>query len=386
MKDLKIFAKTIEDDARKQIYEVAKYFPYSKIRIMPDAHAGVGCVIGFTADMKDKVIPNLIGVDIGCGMRVVELGLKDVDYTQLDEVIREYVPSGMNVHTHQTKGVLEKASIEALRCKADLKNMDWLLSSMGTLGGGNHFIEIDEDDIGSKYLVIHTGSRNLGSQVAKIYQRKAVKYVYGQSNKRDEIIAKLKASGRDKEIEGILKTIKKPNIPKDLCYLVGQDADDYIHDMKLCQWWAYCNRTAIRKVILEHTGLKGIREFESVHNYIKNGMIRKGAISAKKGESVIIPLNMRDGCIIGHGKGNSDWNYSAPHGAGRTMSRAKAKAELGIDEFSETMKGIYTTCVSEKTLDEAPMAYKPCEEIIKAIEPTVDIEKIIIPKYNFKAD
>ena len=391
MSDLKIFAKTIDEKAKQQIYTLLaqKAFADCKVRIMPDVHAGAGCVIGFTADLGDKVIPNIVGVDIGCGMLCVELGKIDIDFAKLDRVIREYVPSGMNVNDATSWRVTE----DNLRCYDRLRNKEWIDKSMGSLGGGNHFIEIDADDDGNKYLVIHTGSRNLGKQVCEIYQDKAIYNLHGNGARKQEIdnlIAEYRAAGRQSEIEEGIKSIKSKfggSIPKELCYLEGQDRDDYLHDMKYCQNFADFNRFEIAFRIMWKMGWKEVRSFSTIHNYIDHdsNIVRKGAISAKKGERLLIPINMRDGCIIGVGKGNEDWNCSAPHGAGRIMSRTEAKELLDIDEYKETMSGVFTTSVCTGTIDEAPMAYKPMQEIVDCIGDTVEIERIIKPVYNFKA-
>ena len=396
MKDLKIFTSNIEDKAREQIDLLLEQEPFKdcKVRIMPDVHAGAGCVIGFTGNLGDKVIPNIVGVDIGCGMLCVELGNIDIDLEKLDKVIREYVPSGMNVHNLPIQS--SSIYINEVYCNKELKNRDnWLEKSLGTLGGGNHFIEIDIDDKNNKYLVIHTGSRNLGKQVAEIYQEKAIDYCSYKkemTEEKQELIKEYKEQGREKEIQQALIKISKKydgktKLPKDLCYLEGDLRKDYLHDMEICQEFAKHNRKYIASIILEKMNIVEKGYFETIHNYIsfEDNIIRKGAISAKKGEKVLIPINMRDGCIIGIGKGNDDWNQSAPHGAGRTMSRNMARDVLNIEEFKETMNGIYTTSVNEGTIDESPMAYKPMEEIIDYIKDTVEITKIIKPIYNFKA-
>lgn len=395
MRNLKIFTNNIEQEAINQINELLEQeaFKDSKIRIMPDVHAGKGCVIGFTGNLGDKVIPNIVGVDIGCGMLCVELGNIDLDLERLDKIIREYVPSGMNVHENQRYKFLE---LEQLYCYKLLKNKDnWLEKSMGTLGGGNHFIEIDVDGDDNKYLVIHTGSRNLGKQVAEIYQEKAIEYCSYKEEMKEEkqkIIKEYKEQHREKEIQKKLIEISKnyegrTKLPKDLCYLEGKLREDYLHDMKICQEFAVENRKEIAFIIMSKMNLDYIDCFETIHNYIsfEDNIVRKGAISAKKGEKVLIPMNMRDGCIIGIGKGNDDWNQSAPHGAGRIMSRGKAKETLNIADYKESMKNIYTTSVNEDTIDEAPFVYKPMQEIINNISDTVDIIKIIKPIYNFKA-
>ena len=394
MADLKIFTENIEHEALSQIYTLLKQpaFADCKVRIMPDVHAGAGCVIGFTADLGDKVIPNIVGVDIGCGMRVIRLGKIDIDFEKLDAVIRKRVPSGRNVH----EGRKSAFPLNALRCFRELKDTKRLERSIGTLGGGNHFIEIDADDAGEKYLVIHTGSRNLGKQVAEYYQRLAVEIMQGKDElyaAQEKLIAEYKAQGRRKEIEKALKELRRKfnpkalGIPKELCYLTGKYRDDYLFDMNICQHFANFNRHVIAEIILDEMGWEKLDEFETVHNYIelRTNMVRKGAISAKQGEPLIIPINMRDGCIIGVGKGNADWNCSAPHGAGRIMSRSKAKEAIALEDYEAEMQDVYTTCVNASTIDESPMAYKPLEEIVANIGDTVEILKIVKPIYNFKA-
>jgi len=402
MSDLKIFTENIEPEALNQIYTLVKQpaFADCKVRIMPDVHAGAGCVIGFTADLGDKVIPNIVGVDIGCGMLTVELGEEDIDLAALDEIIRKYVPSGRNVHEGGDHVPFEE--IKELRCYRELKDTKRLERSVGTLGGGNHFIEVDVDPATNvKYLIIHTGSRNLGKQVADYYQNLAVEIMQGKDElyaRQEKLIAEYKAQGRRNEIQSAIKELHRkfsPNplgIPKELCYLTGKYREDYLHDMKICQHFAAVNRYDIANRILGNLyGIDlayfGLPMFETIHNYIEFGtnMVRKGAISAKAGEPVLIPINMRDGCIIGRGKGNEDWNCSAPHGAGRIMSRSKAKEVVSLAEFEDSMKGIYTTSVGQSTIDEAPMVYKPMEEIVANIADTVDIITIIKPIYNYKA-
>lgn len=399
MSDLKIFTDNIEPQALDQIYTLIKRpaFRDCKVRIMPDVHAGKGCVIGFTADLGDKVIPNIVGVDIGCGMETVELGKIDIDYAELDRVIRKYVPSGRNVHEEENG--ISGEIINQLYCKDKLREIKWLKCSLGSLGGGNHFIEIDEDSDGNKYLIIHTGSRNLGKQVAEIYQQMAIDDMQGANKLAEEskaLIEEYKRTGRHKDIERGLENLKrkwqpdKLNIPKELCYLTGEHREMYLHDMKLCQEFARINRRTIENIIGYYMNWPINREtvkFQTIHNYIDHdtNIVRKGAISAQKGEKVLIPINMRDGCIIGIGKGNEDWNCSAPHGAGRIMSRSKAKENITLEEFQKSMQGIYTTSVNQSTIDESPMAYKPIAEIVANIQDTVEIVKIIKPVYNFKA-
>lgn len=395
MKDLKIFTDNIEQEAKDQVNMLLDQpaFANCKVRIMPDVHAGKGCVIGFTANLGDKVIPNIVGVDIGCGMLTVELGKLDVDLPNLDEMIHQYVPAGYNVHDGR---IVKFPRLQELHCYRNLRDTKRLERSLGTLGGGNHFIEVDRDSIGNTYLVIHTGSRNLGKQVAEYYQDLAIKLHSGHDilmEQQEQLIAEYKAAGRRNEIQEAIKKLhrefkaKNPDIPAELCYLEGKYRDMYLHDMQICQEFAVLNRRTIAEIILEKMNWSAVSMFETIHNYIDIGsnIVRKGAISAKLGERVLIPLNMRDGSIIAVGKGNEDWNCSAPHGAGRLMSRSKARQTLSLDDFEKSMEGIYTTSVDASTIDESPMSYKPADEIIQNVKDTVDIENIIKPIYNFKA-
>lgn len=400
MSDLKIFTENIEPEALNQIYTLVKQpaFTDCKVRIMPDVHAGAGCVIGFTADLGDKVIPNIVGVDIGCGMFTVELGNIDIDFEQLDRIIRENVPSGRSVNDGR---LVDFERLKDLHCFRELRDTKRLERSIGTLGGGNHFIEVDADKDGMKYLIIHTGSRNLGKQVAEYYQNLAIGIMQGKDHlfeMQEKLITDYKAQGRKNEIQKAIKELHRKfnpnplNIPKELCYLTGKYRENYLHDMEICQHFANINRYAIANSIIGNLfgadiAYWNLPMFETVHNYIEHetNMVRKGAISAKTGERLLIPINMRDGCIIGIGKGNEDWNCSAPHGAGRIMSRSKAKELVSLGEFKESMKGIYTTSVNQSTVDESPMVYKSIEEIVTNIADSVEIEKIIKPIYNFKA-
>ena len=395
MADLKIFTENIEPEALNQIYTLIKQPAFSdcKVRIMPDVHAGAGCVIGFTADLGDKVIPNIVGVDIGCGMKTVKLKQKDIDLEKLDVMIRTYIPSGRNVHGHKQ---VEFDKINKLHCYSELKDKERIIQSIGTLGGGNHFIEVDEDQTGDKYLIIHSGSRNLGKQVADLYQKKAIDSMQGKDElykQREKLIAEYKSSGRQKDIPKALKELERkfnPNplgIPKELCYLMDELRDCYLHDMNICQEYAIKNRDVMASIILEKMNLHCDYTFETIHNYIEHStnIVRKGAISAKKDEMLLIPINMRDGCILGKGKGNEDWNQSAPHGAGRLMSRSKAKESVQLLEYENSMKGIYTTSVNVNTIDEAPMVYKPIQEIIQNIHDTVEIIDVLKPVYNYKS-
>lgn len=394
MSNIKIFAKTIEETAKQQIEQFANLeaFKNSKIRIMPDVHSGAGCVIGFTADLGDKVIPNVVGVDIGCGMLAVNMGNVEIDLEQLDKYIRTYIPSGMNVYGKPLVSI-EESGIKNLKCYDRLANIQRLQCSVGTLGGGNHFIEIDIDEkTGEKWLIIHSGSRNLGKQVAEIYQDIAIEKCNLKKEEIKQLICEYKEQGREKEIEAAIKEFKNnnPHIPKDLCYVQGKDKDDYLHDMKICQRFSEVNKFFIADRILnalfDEKRVNNMDCFHTMHNYIDdNNIVRKGAISAQKGEKLLIPINMRDGCILGVGKGNEDWNCSAPHGAGRLMSRTTAKDTLTMGEFKNAMQGIYTSSVCYETLDEAPQAYKPLDEITELIKPTVDIISILKPIYNFKA-
>ncbi len=399
MSDLKIFTKNVEQEAVDQIELLLAQdaFKDCKVRIMPDVHAGKGCVIGFTADLGEKVIPNIVGVDIGCGMLCVSLGQTDIDFEKLDNVIRSYVPSGRGVHEGR---VIRFDELQELKCYRKLRDTKRLERSIGTLGGGNHFIEVDVAEDGYKYLVIHTGSRNLGKQVADYYQNLAFELMSGKDKLYEEqgrIIEEYKDAGRKSDIQNAIAELHRnfkavnPNIPKDLCYLEGKYREDYLHDMRICQKFAYMNRVMIAQIICNHMGWGVDADmpdyFECIHNYIDHdsNIVRKGAISAKLGEKVLIPINMRDGCIIGTGKGNEDWNQSAPHGAGRVMSRTKAKGLVSLEEFEKAMDGIYTTSVNQSTIDESPMAYKTLDEIVENIKDTVDVLAIIKPVYNFKA-
>ncbi len=375
-KNLKIFTDNIEEEAVNQINKLLEQeaFKNCKVRIMPDVHTGKGCVIGFTADLGDKVIPNIVGVDIGCGMLCVELGKIDLDLELLDNIINKNIPAGRNIRERE---LIHFEKINELYCLKSLKEPRKFNRAIGSLGGGNHFIEADVDEDANKYLVIHTGSRNLGKQVAEYYQNLAIQLCSEEENKVP-----------GKKLEMSLK-----ELPKDLCYLTGKYREMYLHDMKICQEYASINRLQIAKEILIHyfqmDSISAIMQnsFETIHNYIsfEDNIVRKGAIRANKGEKVIIPINMRDGAIIAIGKGNSDWNNSAPHGAGRIMSRSKAKETFNLKEYKESMKDIYSTSVVEETIDEAPFAYKPMQEIIDHIQDTVQIQKIIKPIYNFKA-
>ena len=393
-----VYADTIDDTAIEQLRMLCDqpFVKNCKIRIMPDVHAGTGCVIGFTADLGEMVIPSIVGVDIGCGMLTVKLGNVDIDFERLDSVIREYVPSGMNVHE---QAVIDFPDLERLCCYRSIKKLSRVQRSMGTLGGGNHFIEIDEDADGVKYLVIHTGSRSLGVYVENHYENLAydeVREADDLAERRKALIASLKEQGRFSEIQSSILALKKEyegkttDIPRMLCYLTGKNREMYLHDMEICQRFAVMNREAIASAILRRLFGRELSEYESfqtIHNYIdfNDNIVRKGSVSARDGELLLIPINMRDGALICRGKGNPDWNCSAPHGAGRLLSRTGAHNSLSLDEYQRQMQGIYSTCVCEETIDESPMAYKSIDEIIRNITPTVEIIKQIKPIYNFKA-
>ena len=409
--DVKIFTDNIEENAIEQIKELLSIdvFADKKIRIMPDVHAGAGCVIGFTGNLGDKVIPNIVGVDIGCGMLILNLGkLTDIDFHAFHEHIRSNVPSSMIVREDrfgfkplvgEEMDIYREAKelVIQLRCYRSLKDSGRINKAIGSLGGGNHFIELDKDDAGDVYLVIHTGSRNLGKQVADIYQAKAVKHLTDGDDEFEETIKRTieeyKAAGRRNELQGVIKKMRKeheeaePALPAALCYVEGQAREDYLHDMRLCQQWAVLNRKLISLLLLRFfPGIEIKDQFESVHNYISDdNMVRKGSISAKKGERSIIPLNMRDGSLLCTGKGNPNWNYSAPHGAGRVLSRTQAYEQIKMEDFEESMKGIYSESVNDSTRDESPMVYKPAEEIMANIADTVSVDNIIKPIFNFKA-
>ena len=387
----KVFTDVIESEAISQIIEMCnqRAFENANLRIMPDVHAGAGCTIGTTMTIKDKVIPNLVGVDIGCGMEVAELGKIDIDFAELDNTIRKYVPSGFAIRG-KTHPFLQKVDLASLRCFNEIKdNINRIELSLGTLGGGNHFIEVDKDDDGNLCLVIHSGSRFLGLCVAKYYQNTAFATLSKSFGKaaQDEVIARCKKEGRVQDIQAELKKITATSIPKDYAYCEGQLFDDYIHDMKIVQTYAMLNRKAMLDEICTHMNLDATEAFTTIHNYIdiENMILRKGAVSAQAGEKLIIPINMRDGSLICTGKGNPDWNYSAPHGAGRLMSRSAAKQRIPLEAFRESMEGIFTTSVGRETLDESPMAYKSINDIIDNVGDTVQIDKIVKPVYNFKA-
>lgn len=384
----KVFTDNIDAETISQVIQLLNqpFVTENQIRIMPDCHAGSGCVIGTTMTLNDKVVPNLVGVDIGCGMLAVKLAEKqsDICFEQFDEIIHKHIPYGFDIHEH----AIAKSNINEIIAPVDVERA---YKSLGTLGGGNHFIEVNKDKNDDLWLVIHTGSRHLGIEVCKHYQDMAWYKIKnnGIDEKIKSTVEKLKAEGKHHEIENTIKILRMQTgpIPKELCYVEGQDFDDYIHDMKLAQEHAFINRATIAREILKYSGLHEVDRFDTIHNFIdtKNMILRKGSIAAYAGEKVIIPMNMRDGSLICVGKGNPDWNYSAPHGAGRIMSRSKAKDNVSMEAFADTMKDVYSTSVMESTLDEAPMVYKPMQEIMDNIGETVDIIDVIKPIYNFKA-
>jgi tRNA-splicing ligase RtcB len=385
------YAKTIDPKAKEQIRRMCSYelTEGSRVRIMPDVHAGKGCTIGTTMTILDKAVPNIVGVDIGCGMYTVDLGKQPIDFARLDEAAHE-VPSGMHVWPEKQAAF----DLKQLYCYEKLKKISWIECSIGTLGGGNHFIEIDETRSGQHYLIIHTGSRNLGKQVAEIYQRLAIELnAHGEplEERMTHVIEAYKAAGRQKEIQQAIAALKHEQrekvVPDDLCYVSGKYLNQYLHDVALCQQFARLNREQIAGKLLELAGLTAGEAFHTIHNYIDvdEMILRKGAIAAHKGEKVLIPINMRDGSILAVGKGNPEWNYSAPHGAGRIMSRTQAIKELSLQEYQKEMAGIYTTSVNKGTLDEAPMAYKSLHDILDVIGDTVEVVEVMKPVYNFKA-
>ncbi len=405
METLKIYAEIVEPEALNQIYAMAKSDAYKNniIRMMPDCHAGKGCTVGTTMQITDKITPNFVGVDIGCTVSAHRIKLPkkvngkqwfDTVKEKLDNVIHEHIPSGTNIRNvlDDVPASMQKQCVnflDEIKCPI---NKRYTLYSLGTLGGGNHFISVEWcEETNEVYLLIHCGSRHLGVEVCKYWQTKAIQNRTSKKGEVDELIKRLKAEGREKEIQSELKKIKRPAVSNEMAYLDknldGDDFSGYINDMWKCSQFAYINHETICQVIGKYMNWKFDEHIFTTHNYIDEYMmLRKGAVSAADGENLIITMNMRDGSLICVGRGNADWNYSAPHGAGRIMSRSKAKAELNMEDFKNSMKGIYTTSVNTDTIDEAPMAYKPMESIINAIGDTVDIIKQIKPLYNFKAN
>jgi RNA-splicing ligase RtcB len=385
MERLKIYSKTVEDAAMSQIEEMSKCEAYKDcaIRIMPDCHAGKGCTIGTVIEVKDRIVPNTVGVDIGCGMYVCEIVSENIDLSRLDEVVNKYIPSGFNVHDVPVRYF---SQLPSLLCK-DAVKWDYIQRSVGTLGGGNHFIEVDKDSNGNYFLVIHSGSRNLGVTVCDYYQKIAEKECGIDPNERQLLINKLKSEGRQREIADAIKNLRPKVKNMTLAYLEGEFFMDYLHDMEIAQMYARINRETIAEIIFEKMGWSFAGTFHTVHNYIDtiSMILRKGAVEAGMYDRLIIPMNMRDGSLLCIGKGNGDWLCSAPHGAGRLMSRKQAFDTLKMSDFEESMSDVYSTSVCPETIDESPMAYKPMQEIVDAIGDTVEILDVIKPIYNFKA-
>lgn len=388
--EAKVFTDVVDNESISQVINLLNqpYVEGSKVRMMPDIHAGAGCTIGTTMTIKDKICPNLVGVDIGCGMETIRIKETHIEPQKLDKVIRANIPSGFEIRSVPHR-YAKDIDLSDLHC-AKRVNTNRAYNSIGTLGGGNHFIEANKDETGNIYIVVHSGSRHLGLEIANFYQESAYKSLTSYSKEEiDAVITQLKESGRQKEIQNILKEMKakKSPVPKPLAYVEGDMFERYLHDMKIAQKFASLNRQAMMDIIVKEMDLHVVEQFTTIHNYIDvdNMILRKGSVSAKDGERLIIPINMRDGSLICTGKGNSDWNYSAPHGAGRLMSRSAAKETFTVSEFKKQMEGIFTTSVNRSTLDECPMAYKSIEDIVGNIEPTVSIDAILKPIYNFKA-
>lgn len=387
----KIFTDVVDEASIAQVKELCnqEFTQGSRIRLMPDIHAGAGCTIGTTMTITDKVVPNLVGVDIGCGMETVLLSDKHIELQKLDKVIYEKIPSGFSIREKPHR-FLTEIDLTELYCYGHI-NAGRAENSLGTLGGGNHFIELERDEAGQFYLIIHSGSRHLGLEVAQYYQQEGYKILSFQDNEEEKaLIAKLKAEGRKKEIQKEVKALKRSRpdrIPMPLCYVSGELFQQYIHDMRIIQQFAQLNRKAIASDIIKAMKLHAKNSFTTIHNYIdmEQMILRKGAVSAKEGERLLIPINMRDGSLLCTGKGNEEWNFSAPHGAGRLLSRAKAKESFTVSEYKKQMQGVYTTSVSKATLDECPMAYKRIEDILQNIEDTVSVQAVLKPVYNFKA-
>ena len=386
----------LEEAAAGQIKAVCDQSAFAdcKIRIMPDVHAGMGCTIGTTMTITDKIVPGMVGVDIGCGMETVRIAEKDMDFAKLDALIHHYIPCGRNIRNSEycddAHEYSQKIDLSQLRCSPYV-NLSRAQRSIGTLGGGNHFIEVDRGENGDLFIVVHSGSRHIGNEVAKYYQDEGRKAFWGGARHQvDAAVAELKAQGRFQEIQATINRLRQEHeisIPRDLAYVEGRLFDDYIHDMKLIQYFAELNRKAMVQIILDGMGLTPVEQFTTIHNYIDtdNRILRKGAVAAYEGQKLLIPINMRDGSLICIGKGNPDWNCSAPHGAGRLMSRKEAFKRLSMDDYRREMEGIYTTSVGQGTLDECPMAYKSMKDIVDNIGPTARIDAIIRPVYNFKA-
>ena len=387
--DAKVFTDVVDSESISQVIELLNqpYSENSRIRMMPDIHAGAGCTIGTTMTITDKVCPNLVGVDIGCGMETIRIKESFIEPQALDKLIRREIPSGFSIRSKEHRFAKE-IELERLICAKQV-DIAKAYKSIGTLGGGNHFIEADKDDEGNIYIVVHSGSRHLGLEICKHYQKAGFDALNSRKSEVNEIVARLKAEGRESEIQKTLLAMGAPSvhIPKELAYVEAHLMDAYLHDMAIAQEFARLNRMAMIDTIVKGLKLHVVEQFTTVHNYIdiESMILRKGAVSAREGEKLLIPINMRDGSLICIGKGNADWNYSAPHGAGRLMSRSEAKAQFTLSEYKKQMEGIYTTCVNTQTLDESPMAYKNMDEIVKHIAPTAEIVDRLIPIYNFKA-
>lgn len=389
--EAKIFTDVVDEASISQVLLLLnqEFAAGSKIRLMPDIHAGAGCTIGTTMTITDKIVPNLVGVDIGCGMETVKIKESHIELQKLDKLIYEKIPSGFNVR-EKTHRYFDEVNLEDLFCYRSI-DPGRAEKSLGSLGGGNHFIEANKDEEGNIYIVVHSGSRHLGLEVANYYQEEGYKRLNGTSKKDiDGLIADLKAQGKEREIQKsitALKNTKRTNIPRQLAYVSEELFEQYIHDMKIVQRYAELNRQAMMDEIIKGMKVHVTEQFTTIHNYIdtESMILRKGAVSARKGEKLLIPINMRDGSLICVGKGNDDWNQSAPHGAGRLMSRSAAKESFTVSEFKNQMSGIYTTSVNKDTLDECPMAYKGMDDIVNNIGDTVTIVQIIKPIYNFKA-
>ena len=388
--EAKVFTDVVDSASISQVINLLNqpYVEGSRVRMMPDIHAGAGCTIGTTMTIQDKICPNLVGVDIGCGMETIRIREKHIELQQLDKLIRNEIPSGFSIRTKPHR-YINQIDLESLYCAKHV-NLDRAEKSIGTLGGGNHFIEADKDDEGNIYIVVHSGSRHLGLEIATYYQNAGYKALTSYSaSEIEKAITKLKAEGRKSEIQKTLQTMKSKHssVPKPLAYVEGELLEQYLHDMKIAQEYAMLNRKAMIDIIVKGLGVHVAEQFTTIHNYIdlEHRILRKGAVSAQDGEKLLIPINMRDGSLICIGKGNEDWNFSAPHGAGRLMSRSEAKESFTVNEFKKQMEGIYTTSVSRSTLDECPMAYKRIEDIVDNIDHTVEIQAIIKPIYNFTA-
>lgn len=389
--EAKIFTDVVDEASISQVLLLLnqEFVSGSRIRLMPDIHAGSGCTIGTTMTITDKIVPNLVGVDIGCGMEVIRVKEKHIELQKLDKLIYEKIPSGFNIR-EKAHRYFKDINLEDLYCykQIDMRRAE---KSLGTLGGGNHFIEANKDDEGNIHMVVHSGSRHLGLEVANYYQEEGYKELNGSAQKDvDNLIMDLKSQGRQKEIQksiAALKNTKRTNIPKQLAYVSDGLFIQYIHDMKIIQKYAELNRQAMMDEMIKGMKLHVVDQFTTIHNYIDTDamILRKGAVSAKCGETLLIPINMRDGSLICTGKGNDEWNQSAPHGAGRLMSRSAAKQSFTVSEFKKQMEGIYTTSVNRDTLDECPMAYKGIDDIVNNIDDTVEIDRMIKPIYNFKA-